>query len=387
MDRKLVSVICEYNPFHFGHLYQMERLRSDFDAVVCIMSGNIVQRGSLAVADKYLRARTALNSGANLVLELPLPWCSASAKDFASAGVRIAQAIGSDYLAFGIEEDQETLLQMHSFMQSENFCKLLSEERENCKNLSYPQLLSRIMEKHLGDKVKEALAKPNNILGLEYLSALQGTGIIPYGIKRNTEFLSSSQIRQKSDGEAMIDSLPQSSAEILKSQLSISFPADGKKLDSFFIGTLRSIAHSGNSLGNLYAVTDDLARKILTAAMKVSSVDELVELCHDKIYTDARIRRAVNSMVFGIHAEKLACPPPYTCVLAADGVGCEILKKAKNNDILDIITKPVHALSAKEATKNAFLFGKSIEDIISLASPIPPSAEEGKTPYIIEQKG
>ncbi len=383
MDRKLVSVICEYNPFHFGHLYQMERLRSDFGAVVCIMSGNIVQRGSIAVADKYLRARTALNSGANLVLELPLPWCCASAKDFASAGVRIAQAIGSDFLAFGIEEDQEALLKMHSFMEGEDFSRLLSEERESCKNLSYPQLLSRILEKHLGAYAKEALAKPNNILALEYLSALKGTGISPYGIKRNTEFLSSSEIR-KSDGEAMINALPQSSGEILKSQLGISFPTDGKKLDSFYIGTLRAIAHSGKALDGLYSVTDDLARKILAAAMRASSVNELVSLCRDKIYTDARIRRAVNSMVFAIEAESVICNPPYTCVLAADRVGCDILKNAKNNKIMEIITKPVKALSADKDTKNAFLLGKRIDDIVSLASPVPPSAEEGKTPYIIE---
>lgn len=108
-EKPFVSVICEYNPFHFGHMYQLEQLKKDFSAVVCILSGNIVQRGSVAAADKYLRAKAALNSGASLVLELPIPWCCSSARDFALAGVHISNALGSKYLAFGAEDNMEML--------------------------------------------------------------------------------------------------------------------------------------------------------------------------------------------------------------------------------------------------------------------------------------
>ena len=101
-----VSVICEYNPFHFGHEYQLQTLKNRFEHIVCIMSGDIVQRGSVAVADKYLRAEAALNNGADLVLELPIPYCCSSARDFASAGVFIADAVGSDFLAFSAEDEK-----------------------------------------------------------------------------------------------------------------------------------------------------------------------------------------------------------------------------------------------------------------------------------------
>ncbi|MBO4277044.1 MAG: nucleotidyltransferase family protein, partial [Clostridia bacterium] len=75
---RFAAVICEYNPFHRGHLYQLNRIKDSFDGVICVMSGDAVQRGDFAVAGKYLRARAALECGADLVLELPAPWCCAS---------------------------------------------------------------------------------------------------------------------------------------------------------------------------------------------------------------------------------------------------------------------------------------------------------------------
>ena len=106
MDGKkggLCAVICEYNPFHFGHLRQIEELKSRGYRVMCIMSGCLVQRGEVAVTDKYTRAYAAVASGADVVLELPPPYCMMSAPDFASSGVAVAAAVGADTLAFGCE--------------------------------------------------------------------------------------------------------------------------------------------------------------------------------------------------------------------------------------------------------------------------------------------
>ncbi|MBR6754391.1 MAG: nucleotidyltransferase family protein [Clostridia bacterium] len=147
-----VSVICEYNPFHYGHEYQIQQLKKEFDKVVCIMSGNVVQRGTFAVSDKYIRATAALNCGADLVLELPLPYCCASASDFARAGVFIAEAIGSDYLAFGAEDDIETLMKIRETASKKEFSEAVSRIIAENKNISYPNAFSSAISEFLGEE-------------------------------------------------------------------------------------------------------------------------------------------------------------------------------------------------------------------------------------------
>lgn len=378
-----ISVICEYNPFHFGHKYQLEKLKSSFGGVVCIMSGNIVQRGSVAVADKFLRAEAALKNGADLVLELPIPYCCSSAKDFAAAGVHIADAIGSDLLAFGAEDDEETILDVFSFVSKPDFSSRIKDYINIKGNVSYPKALFELIKDKFGEETAEAVKKPNNILALEYLSALESKTVKPFFIKRNPDFLSSSSIRSKTDGEEMIKHLPEESKTVFEKALKTSFPREAKKLDSFFIGSLRRAEKEDFKEKELYSVTEDLFRKITQASVKCSTVDELVASCCDKVYTSARIRRAVNSIVFGITASRVQTAPSYTSVLAANEKGREILKKAKKLNRIDIVTKPVRALDFGGATKEQFLFSKSVEDIIALSDPIPQPADKGKTPHII----
>ena len=102
-----IGIICEYNPFHNGHLYQIEKIREEFGAdtnIIAIMSGNYVQRGGVAIADKGLRAKCAVLSGVNLVLELPFPFSMSSAEYFAKSAVHILDSIGCiDYISFGSE--------------------------------------------------------------------------------------------------------------------------------------------------------------------------------------------------------------------------------------------------------------------------------------------
>ncbi len=380
--KKYVSVICEYNPFHFGHKFQMEKLKNEFDGVVCIMSGDIVQRGSVAVADKYLRAEAALNNGADLVLELPIPWCCSSARDFAKAGVHIADMIGVDALAFGAEDDKSLLFEIQELIESVDFQKKIKDFVEKHKNISYPQAVTELVEKTLGKAASDAIKKPNNILSLEYLSALSGKRIVPFIIKREKGLMSSSEIRASVDGNKMLELLPEESKSVFARELGLSFPRDNKKLDSFFIGTLRRINTSICHENDTYSTPDDLVKKILQASIKCATVEDIVMTCTDKNYTSARIRRSINAMVFGITQTQVHNMPTYTTVLAANEIGREILRKIKKKGEIDIINKPVRALERKDETKNAFLFAKGIEDIISLSDPVPKPADIGRNPFI-----
>lgn len=346
------------------------------------MSGDIVQRGSAAVASKFLRAEAALNCGADLVLELPIPWCCSSAEDFASAGVHIANNIGSNYLAFGAEDGYEVLKEIFDLISTETFSSKIKEYINIKGNVSYPKALCDLIEEELGCEYSQSAKKPNNILALEYMSALNGTNVLPFAVKREAEFLSSSQIRSEGDGESMLRLLPENSKSVFEKALGTSFPRDPKKLDAFFIGALRKLRSVNERANNLYSVPQDLFNKIISSSLKYSSVDELATSCSDKTYTSARIRRAINSIVFEITASRVHKMPMYTSVLAANEKGREILKRAKSINGIEIVTKPSKATELGDEIKDQFLFSKGIEDIISLSEPTPESAEKGKTPRI-----
>ncbi len=379
-----VSLICEYNPFHFGHYYQLSRLKEEFDAVVCIMSGNIVQRGSVAVADKYFRAEAAIRSGADLVLELPVPWSCSSAKDFAAAGVHIAHAVGSETLAFGAEDDIELLYEVEKLFSKTDFHKEIKKTVEENKNLSYPAALTKLIGLRLGEDYGKALSKPNNILGLEYLLSMKNKEMNAFAVKRDPQFKSSSSIRAFGNGDEMLLQLPETSKVVFQRENGKDFPRNPEKLDAFYIGALRRFAYENRDISGLYGVTDDLLQRLLRESFHYSNVDLLISACTDKIYTSARIRRALNSIVFGITTEKVHAMPPYTCLLGATEKGREILKSAKKLGRIDIITKPVRALSKGEETKNAFLFAKNMEDIVAMSTPISYPTDLGKTPFILK---
>lgn len=379
---RFVSVICEYNPFHFGHKFQLDELKKHFDGVVCIMSGDIVQRGTPAIAGKYLRAETALNNGADLVLELPIPWSCSSARDFAFGGVSIAKAIGSDSLAFGAEDDFDLLCEIFSFTKTDEFSDIVKNFVVSGRNISYPQAFTEVIFRRFGAKAAEAVKKPNNILTLEYLKSLENTGITPFPIKRNCEFLSSSKIRSESDADKILSLIPEESASVLSREKGKSFPRNAHKIDSFFIGTLRQMNYEKRDFSSLYSMTDDLAQKIIRNSVKACTVDELAESCADKSYTLARVRRAINALTFGIERESVHANPPYTTVLALNEIGRSILKQAKARKEIDIVNKPVRALECRSETKNAFLQASRIEEIISLCDPIPLPADTANNPKI-----
>lgn len=380
-EKQYVAVICEYNPFHFGHQYQIQELKKRFDGVVCIMSGNIVQRGSVAVADKYLRAEAALCSGADLVVELPIPWCCSSAKDFALAGVHIAANLGVSHLAFGTEDELDLLQKINSVVTCADFVEETRNYVSENKNVSYPQALKARVLQLLGDECAKAVEKPNNILGLEYLTALSHTDILPFSVKRDMSLRSSSSIRAHLCGEEMLNQLPKESKAVFARELNSDFPRNIKGIDAYIIGVLRKMSYFAVPDG-IYSAPSDLVKKIFTASRSVNGFDELVTACADKKYTAARVRRAIMATVFGITASRVHKMPPYTCVLAANSVGREVLKGVKKKSNIDIITKPVRALDASEETKNSFLFSKGIEDILALSAPNPRSCELGKSPIV-----
>lgn len=353
----ITSIISEYNPFHNGHKYQIQKAREmGASHIVSIMSGNVVQRGDTAIYSKHFRARQALLGGADLVIELPAPFCISSAEGFAKNGVYIADAIGSDSLCFGCECDDSELL----YKASEFSCRLSEsengEESEILKGFlkegnSYPLALSKTAETLYNKQVAEIFKGPNNVLAIEYLKALNNTNMKSVPILRkgadhddNTlcgEFASASKIREFLKSGFIDESLLPYKADFTTIR-------DIKNME-------RGILFSLNKMNReeLIKVPDcnkDIADRI-TKALKVSkSYDELIFNTKTKAFTLARIRRVIMYAVLGIKNSDFELVP-YARVLAFNDRGAEILSKAKGLSKIDISTSLKELESKSENNK------------------------------------
>ena len=185
----VIGIVCEYNPFHSGHLYMINesRRRLGEDSVtVCVMSGDFVQRGEAALYSKFARAEAACRCGADLVLELPLPWSVSSAEGFAEGAVSVLAAAGCTHLSFGSECGE---LEPLAALAREILNPATAGKIKDClsadASLSYAMARQRVLSEALGE-TGELLSGPNNILAVEYLKAIykHAYPIIPMTVKR-----------------------------------------------------------------------------------------------------------------------------------------------------------------------------------------------------------
>ncbi|MDD4124656.1 MAG: nucleotidyltransferase family protein, partial [Eubacteriales bacterium] len=352
-------------PFHHGHKYLIETLHRDFDTVVCVMSGNSVQRGEVSCAEKYHRARTAVYNGVNLVIELPFPFCSLSAAEFAYSGVFLADALNCGHLAFGTEAEGDDIIKAADILYDKtkisNYIKLHPK-------LSYPKAAFEILKEEFGDKA-ELIEKPNNILASEYLNAirLQGSDIKPVFIRREKDYSSSTEIRRVlyKDIEAGLAMLP----EATKSVLGYTGIWDGTRLDAAILTAVRLTKGEGD----YYGIDSGGFRKIYAASLVSSSVKELCEKSVSSNLTCARIRRTLLGVLLGVGKEyrsrgNRTKKPSYALILAADKAGREYLAREKNNFYIPVITKPADYIRESEAVIRDFEYSLTADGVLSIAS-------------------
>ena len=203
------GIICEFNPFHNGHKFLIDEVKNQGFEPVCLMSGDFVQRGSAAITDKYSRAKIAIKNGASVVLELPTIFACSNAENFASGAVKILTAANVSHLAFGIEKTSLEILQKIAELKAENSERFQNAFKNEIQNgINYNTALKRSIASTLEDnRILEILEKPNNVLAVEYLTAIikQKSKIIPIAIERsdngfesnipNGNFVSASSIR------------------------------------------------------------------------------------------------------------------------------------------------------------------------------------------------
>ena len=329
-----MGIICEYNPLHLGHSKQLSLVRQHFGsdtAIVCLMSGNFVQRGAPALVDKTLRAAAAIRSGADLVLELPVTCALSSAEGFALGGVRILSSC-CDYLCFGTETaDTDLLMHTAKALLSDDFSIALRSQLDTGK--SFPAARAAALEQ-LG-LTQAPVTSPNDILGVEYCKAILslGSDMKPWPIHReggyhdqlpDPENPSATALRtlmlEGSDWEAYTP-VPD-----LFRNAPLHTTAAGERA---ILARLRTM-NDGEFEALPYG-SEGLWRKFMHACRSCATLEEIIAATKSKRYTRTRIDRMVMCAFLGITRQMLEEVPPYTTALAFNNRGRSVLKQMKQH--------------------------------------------------------
>lgn len=386
----VLGIVAEYNPFHNGHKYHLEQSKAlcGADYVVCVMSGNFIQRGEPAIVDKWARAEMALLSGADLVIELPVVYAMSTAEFFAFGAVKILDALGVvDSICFGSEAGNIKELDAISDIlchEPQKYKALLQDALS--RGLSFPAAREVALHGYLEPGVHgignpgEIVSSSNNILGIEYLKALKrlGSKIKPQTIRRitsiyNSEDLegpisSATAIRKCIRQAACVNSINTGSASqsynatcasALPASLSAALPGPSFNIlqrefeadrgpifpaafESILLSALRRM--SSEEISKLPYIAEGLENRIKAAADSSGVLDELMEGISTKRYTRTRIQRSLFSLLTGLSHEELSQfnlygGPQYIRVLGFNNNGRQLLSRINSTSALPVIIK------------------------------------------------
>lgn len=368
---KICAIICEFNPFHNGHAYLLERARklSGCDFVLCVMSGQFTQRGDMCRTDKYLRAKHAVSCGADAVIELYAPFAVAPAEIFARGAMKeICRLDGEITLAFGCESGTaEEFLKAAALLcdESEQFKSFLNESLDGGE--SYIKSYRRAFEKCGGSG--ELLSSPNNILGVEYAKAALKSGrkieLLP--IKRvgsgfsddtlNANFSSAAAIRKNADSAALSGNMPECSLNDFLASPDREERFKTLAADMLFLGDRENIRR-------VYGCGEGLENRLKKLSEGGSDYDGIVAQASGKRYTQARIRRILCAHLLGLYqsdTEKFLESP----------VGCRVLaiKKAVADKLLPLLKPEDDASGCGLLTTRAYALWRHLSRPLLLDNP------------------
>ena len=374
---KAVGLVTEYNPFHNGHLYHLNKAMelTGADISVAVMSGDFVQRGELAVLDKYTRASMALNSGVNLVVELPVNYAVSSAESFAAGALKVLDYIKADSIAFGSESGNIERLSKLAHILCDNEDTLYKEiSKYTANGISYAAARQKVVEKLTDKDTAAMLTSSNNILAVEYLKAIikNNYAIKPYAIKRQgdsyndtdirSEYASATALRGNLKADNISKYIPVKAGLILSSNTNYIYPDDitealfTRLLDILFASSYDKNVFIENVMqypdvnkeiaGRLYKSAMDMITR--TVQQRSESEDNgafsfgsLCEHIKTKEVPLSRIKRALVRITLGLdkkHMKKYS-NAPYIRVLGFDKKGQEYLSYIRKTVEVPLITK------------------------------------------------
>lgn len=383
---KILAVICEYNPFHNGHAYQLRQQTKELgcDGVVCLMSGSFVQRGEPAVLDKWARSEMALACGCDLVLELPVLYSLQSAEGFALGAVSLLSSLGlAGFLGFGSESGELGLLTAAASASEQPLYQQRLKMRL-AEGMSYPQACGKVLEEL---EPRTAGLEPNDILGLSYIRALQRvhSPLQPAVLKRmdggynsltaENEFLSAAGIRScLIRGEEVSSYMPPEAYAILKRETAAGrAPVFSASLGSLLCYKLQQTSRS--HLAHISGISEGLEKRLIDAASSSRSFSEIALAAKTKRYPQTRIQRTLLKILLDISKADEKIQPAYARVLGIGKNGAAILREIQTKSTIPVITKTAAACLPTEEAKRLFALENSATDLYSL---LYPKREAGK---------
>ena len=365
------GIVAEFNPLHNGHKYLIDCAKSNGNTVVCVISGNFVQRGDTAIVPKFVRAKMALECGADIVVELQTPWAMSTAQNFAFGALSHLLALGVDTLYFGSESGNlDELLAVSKVLSSDKYNQLISTRIGS--NLTFATLRSEIVSEILGYNTT-VLENPNDTLAIEYISASKKLGanlkFVPvkrvgaghndnssYGDFTNATLLRKA-VKDKQH-EFLYKYMPECCAKLL-----LSSPVSSiEKLDTAIISRLKLC--DKREFLSLPDISEGIENLLYNGIRTANGYFELVDTLKTKRYTHARLRRLVLSAFLGIDKKYFGTEPPYVRILSFKK---DSFINIANSNIKPIITRVSQIKELNESAREIFDLENKINEIYSLS--------------------
>ena len=337
---KIIGIIAEYNPFHNGHKYQIDKIREKYeDALIIICTpSSFTQRGDISILNKWEKTKCALNNGANIVLELPYIYSTQSSDTFAKYALKILNELKIDKLCFGSEDNDIDKLYKVADTQINNkqFDTKVKEHLDN--GINYPTALNNALK----ELTQIEITKPNDLLGVSYIKEIikNKYNIKPFTIKRtndyhdienNSDIVSASNIRERLlNNEDISSKVPQDVYEILKN----------KKIKNKYFEYLKYKIISEQDLNKFLDVDEGLHTRIKDQIQKSNNLEELIQNIKTKRYTYNKISRMLNHILCSLTKEENKIQElEYIRILGFDSKGKEYLSKIKKDIKTPILNK------------------------------------------------
>ncbi len=342
---KIAGIIAEYDPFHSGHAYHIAKTKeAGADAVVVVLGGEFTQRGEPAWCSKYLRAKAALLCGADLVIELPVPYAVGSAERFAEGAISILDSLRCvDVLSFGSESGSaEKVMEFAKLFEKPEFTE--EYKKALSKGISSPLARQKAAEK-LAPELCCVAESPNDTLGAEYCKWLLrlGSKISVSTVKRygaghgetavlKSGIASATYLRTFNEPFDIYPFVPQKCHCLLAEEYEKGkLPFDEKKIEPAVLAVLRNMSEDDFSKVPDCG-SEGLYHRVFDAVQSAVSLEELCSLIKTKRYTMSRVKRIVTGAFLGLDNTVLKnAKPPYIRVLGMNDIGAAVLKEAKAN--------------------------------------------------------
>lgn len=396
----VLGIVAEFNPFHNGHLHllQQSRLSGNFSATVCVMSGSFMQRGEPALCNKWARAKMALGSGVDLVIELPFCFSVRSAYYFARGAIQLLARTGVvTHIAFGSESgDLDTLKPLSRIITTEPLDFQQHLKHYLGQGLSYPVARACALEQYLHGQInnlKDILASPNNILALEYLRVIDedSLSLVPLTVTRDDSgyhstvlnpVASASAIRHALENRQKLDSiassLPAGSLAILKEEIEQGrAPVSYDALSPLILANLRT--SSPEKLRNIYEVSEGLEYRIIQSAQMCGSINELTHSIKSKRYSLTRVNRILLYSLCDLAKDQIEafdkCGPLYLHILGFSPKGRKILQMIQDKSEIAVFNRGKDVKAAMNGESNIMQqmlrFDIKATDLYTLFYPAP----------------